>query len=152
MKTRKITLDELSNSKEKPILVTIKENAPVFQDMHFLRWPYCLPIKKYQDPNDKRRINNPNLTFEATWCPGTNEYWDCKRHGFGIQDKSKVDRDAYGNGSIYVSGFHNVNFVAGSYDTLVADLRSGDDEVQKVIPRIKTSKPKSGTLPEKKTA
>jgi len=66
----------------------IKQNASISQDMRYGVWPF-------------RDINDLDIIFSVE---RSGHLWICKAHGFG-------DEDDYGNGSIFVSDLHGIEFV-----------------------------------------
>ena len=73
--------------------VRIKENAKIFQDFMFDRWPNCLPpLSEYKNEKWRPITKYPDAVFNAT---KKEHYWDCWRNGYGKNND-------YGNGSIFV--------------------------------------------------
>ncbi len=90
------------------VVCRIKEGASIFQDHHFDKWPGCKPpAKEYEGDPYQRQAKNPAMLFEARW---NGRYWECKADGYGHL-RSNKDPGDYGNGSILVHGFSNVDII-----------------------------------------
>ena len=98
----------ITSGTELKAICKIKRGAQTFQDHHFDKWPGCEPpSKEYEGEPYQYLAKNPDMLFEARW---NGRYWDCKADGYGHL-KLYGDNGDYGNGSIYVNGFTNVDIV-----------------------------------------
>lgn len=92
----------------------IRENACIFQDHHFIQWPCCLPPQIEYDKEEYQYLaKNPNMIFNVYW---NGQYWDCKAYGYGIHDVK--DNNSYGNGSIFVRKFDDIEIISIHTQTL----------------------------------
>lgn len=73
--------------------VRIKHGASIFQDFQSRTWPQI--------------TENPDIEFTAEW---NGRYWDCRADGYGHLT-SRGDTGDYGNGSILVHGYDNVEII-----------------------------------------
>lgn len=87
--------------------VRIKRGTAIMQDHRFSNWPACVPPQhEYEGEDYRREAKDPDMIFDAQWM---GDYWDCFAHGYGVIESA--DRNAYGNGSIFVTGFDSVEVI-----------------------------------------
>ena len=86
----------------------IRVGAAIFQDHRFVKWPACCPPKKeYEGVEYQHEATNPEMLFEVVW---RGSYWECKADGYGHL-RSAGDSGEYGNGSILVGKYEDVELV-----------------------------------------
>ena len=83
----------------------IVKGATVHQDHAICAWPGCVPPTSEWEGGEHQYFTKfPNAIFDVEW-KGT--HWDCKRKGYGV-----LGGENYGNGSIFVRKFEDVELVA----------------------------------------
>lgn len=86
----------------------IKLGASLTHDHRCGYWPNCIPpYSEYKGEEYQYQAKDPNMVFSVEW---NGRFWKCKADGYG-HIKSRGDIGEYGNGSILVSGFNNVEIL-----------------------------------------